>query len=109
MQILQTPFKVEDEAKKNDLLEIVSDKYCRSILNAIMDKPKSAVELTRECKIPISTVYRRIQRLHDAKMLNTSGQISEEGKKFFLYKSKIKEIQTHYNNGDIQIDLVFNQ
>lgn len=109
MQILQSPFKVEDESKKDDLLEIVSDKYCRSILNAIMDKPKSAVELSRECQIPISTIYRRIQMLHDAKMLNTSGQISEEGKKFFLYKSKIKEIQAHYNNGDVQIELVFNQ
>jgi predicted transcriptional regulator len=109
MQIVQTTFKVEDEAKKNHLLEIVSDKYCRSILNAIMDKPKSAVELTRECKIPISTIYRRIQALHDAKMLNTSGQISEEGKKFFLYKSKVKEIQVHYNNGEVQIELVFNQ
>ncbi|MFQ5440011.1 MAG: helix-turn-helix domain-containing protein [Nitrosopumilaceae archaeon] len=109
MQVLQSPIKVEDESKKDDLLEIVSDKYCRSILNTIMDKPKSAVELSRECEIPISTVYRRIQMLHDAKMLNTSGQISGEGKKFFLYKSKIKEIQTHYNNGNVTIELVFNQ
>ncbi|MDH3276562.1 MAG: winged helix-turn-helix domain-containing protein [Nitrosopumilus sp.] len=109
MQILQSPLKVEDNTKKADLLEIVSDKYCRSILNAIMDKPKSAVELSRECQIPISTIYRRIQMLHDAKMLNTSGQISEEGKKFFLYKSKIKEINACYNKGDVQVELVFNQ
>ena len=109
MQILQSPHKVEDEEKKANLLEIVSDKYCRSILNAIMDKPKAAVEITRECQIPISTVYRRIQMLHDAKMLNTSGQISGEGKKFFLYKSRIKEIQTCYNNGEVQIELVYNQ
>jgi len=109
MQVLQKPFKVEEETKKDKLLEIVSDKYCRSILNAIMDKPKSSVELNQECQIPISTIYRRIQMLHDAKMLETSGQISQEGKKFFLYKSKVKEIQTHFNCGKVQVELVLNQ
>ena len=108
MQVLQNPYKVQEESMKGNLLEIVSDKYCRSILNAIMDKPKSAMELTTECQIPISTVYRRIQMLHDAKMLYTSGSISGEGKKFFLYKSKIKEIQTNYNNGEVKVELVFN-
>ena len=109
MQVLQNPYNVEEEPMKGNLLEIVSDKYCRSILKAIMEKPKSAMDLTAECQIPISTIYRRIQLLHDAKMLYTSGHISEAGKKFFLYKSKIKEIQTNFNNGEVQIKLVFNQ
>ncbi|MDH3824878.1 MAG: helix-turn-helix domain-containing protein [Nitrosopumilus sp.] len=109
MQILQSAHKIEEESTKDNLLGIVSDKYCRSILKAIMDKPKSAMEIAMECKIPISTVYRRIQNLHDSKMLYTSGQISDDGKKFFLYKSKIKEIQTYFNNGEVQIELVFNQ
>ena len=109
MQILQSPHKIEEESTKDNLLGIVSDKYCRSILKAIMDKPKSVMDLAMECHIPISTVYRRIQNLHDSKMLYTSGSISEDGKKFFLYKSKIKEIQTHFNNGEVQVELVFNQ
>ncbi len=109
MQVLQTPFKVEEELLKDNLLEIISDKYCRGILSAIMCKPKSAMEISAECKIPISTVYRRIQMLHDAKMLYTSGSISGDGKKFFLYKSKVKEIKTHYNDGIIQVELVFNK
>jgi predicted transcriptional regulator len=107
MQVLSSPLKIE-EPLKSDLLGIVSDKYCRCILHAIMDKPKSAMEIAHECKIPISTVYRRIQVLHDAKMLYTSGSISGEGKKFFLYKSKIKEISTHFNNGEVKVELVFN-
>ncbi|MGD2107600.1 MAG: ArsR family transcriptional regulator [Nitrosopumilaceae archaeon] len=109
MQVLQSPFNVEEESLKSDLLEIVSDKYCRTILNAIMEKPKSAMEISVEGNIPISTVYRRIQVLHDAKMLYTSGSISGDGKKFFLYKSKIKEIQTNFNNGEVKVEIVFNQ
>lgn len=36
-------------------------------------QPKSVVEIIADTKIPISTAYRRIQTLHDSKMLNTYG------------------------------------
>ena len=108
MQILQSQYKIEDN-EKDTLLSILSDKYCRAIITATMDKPKSAVELTAETKIPISTVYRRLQTLHDNKLLRTSGMISNDGKKLFLYKSKIKGIQSSFENGQIEVKLVFNQ
>ena len=109
MQMLQQVFKVEDSEKKNSLLEILSDKYCRTIIETTMDKPKSVVEITAETGIPVSTVYRRIQMLSDNKLLYISGSISEEGKKFFLYKSKVKGIQTQYENGSVNVELVLNR
>ena len=109
MQVLQSVNKIEEEATKDALLSVVSDKYCRTILGAIMDKPKSVVEITAETKIPISTVYRRIQTLQDNKLIRTSGTITDDGKKLFLYKSKIKEIQCIFSNGQIEVKLMPNQ
>ena len=108
MQILQSKYQIED-TKKDTLLSILSDKYCRAIITATMDKPKSAVELASETKIPISTIYRRLQTLYDNKLLRTSGMISNEGKKFFLYKSRIKGIHSSFENGQVEVKLVFNQ
>ena len=108
MQTLQSAYKIQEDSTKEDLLSVISDKYCRSILEAIMDKPKSATEITAETKIPISTVYRRIQTLHDNRLLGTSGAITEEGKKMFLYKSKIKGFQSTFNGGKIEVELMFN-
>ena len=79
MQTL-TQLKIEEPEIKESFLEILSDKYCRAILEAIMDTPKSAIEVSREKIIPLSTVYRRIQQLHDSKMIRTSGIITDEGK-----------------------------
>lgn len=107
MQILQSQYQIED-TKKDTLLSILSDKYCRAIITATMDKPKSAIELTAETKIPISTIYRRLQTLYDNKLLRTSGMISNDGKKLFLYKSKIKGIHGSFENGQVEIKLVFN-
>lgn len=108
MQAL-TQLKIEEPERKESFLEILSDKYCRSILEAIMDTPKSAIEVSREKIIPLSTVYRRIQQLHDSKMIRTSGVITEEGKRLFLYKSKIKEVNTSFSNGKIDVEVVFNK
>lgn len=108
MQSLIEGRKIEDDSRKDAILEVISDKYCRSILENTMEKPKSAMEISSETKIPISTVYRRLQTLHDNKLLGISGSISQDGKKYFLYKSRIKAISTSFNNGSIEIEVLPN-
>ena len=100
--------KIEDEERKQPLLEIIADKYCRTILETTMTKPKSAIEINFETKIPISSIYRKLQTLHDNKLVGVSGIISEEGKKNFLYKSKVKQISASINGGLIEIQIVPN-
>ncbi len=108
MQTLQHAFRIEEIEKKDSLLEILSDKYCRAIIESITCQPKSVMEITAETKIPISTVYRRIQILHDNKLLKTSGIITDDGKKLFLYKSKVKGIQSVFNDGKTEVELILN-
>jgi len=108
MQTLQQSFIIEEAGKKDDLLEILSDKYCRAILESIMHKSKSVIEITAESNIPMSTVYRRIQMLHDCNLLKTSGIITDDGKRLFLYKSKVKGIKSTFNDGKTEVELVLN-
>ena len=108
MQTLIQGRKIEEDDRKNAILEIMSDKYCRAILEATMDKPKSAMEISAESKIPISTVYRRLQTLHDNKLLGISGSISDDGKKYFLYRSKVKAISSSFNGNQVEIEVVPN-
>lgn len=84
----------EDASK---ILWILSDSYCRTILQSIKYAPKSCMEISAECRIPISTVYRRTQYLHDQKLVHTSGSISDDGKKYFLYKSRVKSVETQFD------------
>ena len=86
----------------------MADRYSRTILESTIDMPKSANDLSNECGIPISTAYRRVQRLHASKLLGISGSISQDGKKYFLYKSKVKSISTCFNNGSIEVEIVPN-
>lgn len=108
LEVLQSQYEIKEDVKNDALLSALSDKYCRSILEATMDKPKSVTELAAETKIPISTIYRRIQTLHDNRLLHISGMISNDGKKLFLYKSKIKGFKSRYDGGKIEVELAFN-
>ena len=108
MQTIQQTRKIEDDQRKEAILDIMSDKYCREILRITLDKPMSSIEIGSESKIPISTIYRRLQNLHDNKLLRISGCISEDGKKYFLYKSKVKGISASCNGNDLEINIVPN-
>jgi DNA-binding transcriptional ArsR family regulator len=105
MQTLLEGKKVDEDGKKEAILELLADKYCRSILRDTMSKPK---EISAETKIPISTVYRRLQSLYDNKLLRISGTISDDGKKYFLYKSRVKAIFTSFNGNFVEVEVVPN-
>ena len=106
-ELIQTKKVLEDE-KKQVILEILADKYCKQILHNTLEKPKSAMEISGEKKIPISTVYRRLQTLYDAKLLSISGSINQDGKKYFLYKSKVKSIALHCDLEVTSIEIIPN-
>jgi len=108
MQTLQQGFIIEETERKNSILEILSDNYCRIIIESIMYKPKSVMEITIETQIPMSTTYRKIQILHDNKLLKTSGTITDDGKKSFLYKSRVRGIQSVFKDGKIEVELILN-
>lgn len=108
MQELIQTRKIMDDERKQIILEVLADKYCKQILHDTLEKPKSAMELSSDKKIPISTVYRRLQTLYDAKLLAISGSINEDGKKYFLYKSKVKSISLQCNLEETNIEIVPN-
>ena len=109
MQVLDHVFKIEDISKKDNILEVVADKYCRAILDTTMYKPKSVMDIAIDAKIPLSTAYRRLQFLEGQKLLWISGEINEDGKRMFLYKSKIRGIRCMFNQEQVEVEMILNR
>lgn len=68
------------------------DSYCVKILNMIRNDFKSAIEISTGSNLSLTTVYRRIHVLQECGLLEVMGKIRSDGRKFFLYKSKIIEL-----------------
>lgn len=100
---------IQDEKIKQSYLNAISDEYSRRLLDAIMDIPKSSLEISHEAQIPLRTVYRKIQTLHDSNLLKVSGAITDDGKKYLLYKSKIRSIITKYSKNTLLVKVTKNR
>ena len=75
------------------LEELLSDAATKRILESIRAEPKSTAQLCAECNIPISTAYRKIQKLYDNRCISKLGTINEAGKREILYKSNVSVVK----------------
>ena len=91
-------FNSTQSEKKFSIPKILGDSYCVTILKTVKEIPKSVVEIHHDTRIPISTLYRRVQFLHDLNLLKISGSINSDGKKYFLYKSQVKSIKIKFDD-----------
>tara|TARA_B100002049_G_C15779564_1_gene250162 strand:- start:159 stop:497 length:339 start_codon:yes stop_codon:yes gene_type:complete len=106
MQISTWPTIIDDD-RKQIYIRMVSDRFSIKIITAIINNSKTAVEISKETSIPISTVYRRIKFLQENKLIKVSGGINKNGK-FFVYQSKIKEVEITFNGRSIKVSVTPN-
>jgi transcription initiation factor IIE alpha subunit len=108
LQSLETVKKIYDDNEKDALLAIPTDRFIRKILPCIIEKEKSAAEISKETGISICTVYRKIQSLQEQKLVKTTAIITSQSKKVFLYQSRIKSIHVKFENGFLDVQIIPN-
>ena len=93
------------QLKKYDVtqkvIEMLADAESRAIIFSIIRKGKTAAELSEKHKIPLSSVYKKISDLEELTLIRVdSWQISEKGRRFKVYKSRIKNAEINIKKPD---------
>ena len=101
------------QLKKYDVtqkvIEMLADAESRAILFSINQKGKTASELSVKHKIPLSSVYKKILELQKLTLIKVdSWEISEKGRKFKVYKSRIKNAQINIKKPEPTLILIPN-
>ena len=107
-----TDFKLlaRDSNLRKAILKALSDEYSRTIMNKTIEKPKSVVDIVKECDIPMTTAYRRVHELEGNKILKVAGSIvTDDGKKYFLYQNRLKSIYVVFGLEELDIQIVENE
>jgi DNA-binding Lrp family transcriptional regulator len=105
-------FKIlaRDSEFRKAILKALSDDYSRTIMNATIEKPKSVVDLVKECNIPMTTAYRRVHELEENKILKVTGSIvTDDGKKYFLYQNRLKAIYVVFGLESLDVQIIDNE
>ncbi|MGO9645840.1 MAG: ArsR/SmtB family transcription factor [Candidatus Bathyarchaeia archaeon] len=98
---------IAKELSKQRILTAIADPYSRRILVASIQNSVSALELSVECGIPITTVYRRIEELVQAGLVAAvKASRTKEGKWLELYRCLVKRIDISLENGTLFVGIV---
>jgi predicted transcriptional regulator len=100
---------VREEETKQRILMAIADEYSRNILMRTRDEPVSALVLSKNYGIPITTVYRRIEELVQAGLLGAvKSSRTSDGKWYELYRSLLRRIQVSFDEGNMQVEVEIN-
>ncbi|MFB5645000.1 MAG: transcriptional regulator [Nitrosopumilaceae archaeon] len=89
---------IQDQDLAKIFLESFGDPDKKAILNAVLDKPHIVSDILKNCKIPQTSGYRKINSLINDGLLIPNGQsITSDGKKVTKY-------ETLFNNINIEIE-----
>ena len=101
------------QLKKYDVtqkvIEMLADAESRAIIFSIIRKGKTAAELSEKHKIPLSSVYKKISDLEELTLIKVdSWRISDKGRKFKIYKSRISNAEISIKNPEATLVLTPN-
>ncbi|MDE1725507.1 MAG: helix-turn-helix transcriptional regulator [Thaumarchaeota archaeon] len=92
------------ETKEELILHTLLDRHSRTILSVTKDEALTALKISENCNIPLSTVYRRLQLLRKLHFLHVSCTIRQDGKKLLSFQNKISGIDISWDQGQLQIN-----
>tara|TARA_B100000949_G_scaffold223422_1_gene225888 strand:+ start:421 stop:792 length:372 start_codon:yes stop_codon:yes gene_type:complete len=100
---------ITNEKQKEAILNALLDEYSRKIIDSTIDKSKSITEIIREQNIPMTSTYRRVKLLVDSKLIKVErSMVTEDGKRYYLYLSSIKNASITYNEGELIVEITPN-
>lgn len=82
----------EDEPMLQDVLDALDDPACRTILRKL-DEPMTAKEFTDISEIPLSTMYRKLDLLSEASLVDERTEIRQDGQHTSRYALAVEEIR----------------
>jgi predicted transcriptional regulator len=81
------------------IIESLSNICTRSVLFAVKNESKDVTQIADELKISLSTVYKTLATLEDLALAEVDRyEISSEGKKIKLYRSRIGKVEITLEN-----------
>jgi predicted transcriptional regulator len=96
-----TDSSVADDSDLATLVDLFDDEHVRTILAATSAEPLSAAALSDRCDLSTSAVYRRLDRLVDADLLEERTRPRSDGHHDTVYVAAIDRFELRVDDGDI--------
>ncbi|SFR30887.1 MULTISPECIES: ArsR/SmtB family transcription factor [Halorubrum] len=96
--MVRDPSREPEPPSVDEVLDALADDAARRIVAALTE-PKTASELSEECDIPLSTTYRKLEKLTDASLLSESTDIRRDGQHTTRYSVSFDTVTVSVDDG----------
>jgi DNA-binding transcriptional ArsR family regulator len=93
----------QPSADPEEVLSLLSDDYARDILLATREEAVPARELADQLDVSRATVYRRLNRLQDAGLVDTSLAIHSDGHHRKQFQATVDEVSLSFEDGAVTV------
>lgn len=100
---LQRRPSVTDDLDADEILDLLDDEYVQSILLQTRNDAMSAKELSEECGISLSTIYRRTERLIEYGFLAERRIAQPDGNHYSVYEAQLDELTVRLTDEGFEI------
>ncbi|GAB6880708.1 helix-turn-helix domain-containing protein [Halorubrum gandharaense] len=102
--MVREPSRDEEPPAPSDVLEALADDASQRFIAALTE-PKTASELSEECDVPLSTTYRKLEKLTDASLLEESTEIRRDGQHTTRYSVAFDDVTVSVGeDGDLVVE-----
>jgi len=96
--MVRDPFADEEGPELQAVLDALDDPACREIVSALSE-PMTAEEISDATDIPLSTTYRKLDRLTEASLLEEGVEIRSDGQHASRYVVAFDEVSIGLSEG----------
>lgn len=82
-------------------LELLADSYAREVMNQLGDGPTAAPELVERCPFSRTTVYRRLDELEAAGLVDVTLELRRDGNHRRVYEPAIEELRVSVSDDGV--------
>ncbi|WP_435074956.1 helix-turn-helix domain-containing protein [Halorubrum sp. HHNYT27] len=93
------------DGRNDELLELLGQELVRQVLAATSREPLSAKELSDECDVAPSTIYRRAEEMVACDLLVERTQIESDGSHHSVFAANIDHLDIDVDDGTIDVDV----
>jgi predicted transcriptional regulator len=96
---------VSEDASADVVLELLGEERVRQILAATSREPLSAKELSEECDVALSTIYRRVEDMVANDLLVERTRIEADGSHHSVYEANVDHLDIDIEDGTIELGI----
>jgi DNA-binding HxlR family transcriptional regulator len=95
----------QTDVSSGELLELLGDPYTRCVLTAVVDAPKSGSDIVEETDVSKATVYRRLEELCEAGIVESRTVFDPDGHHHEEFESVVDSVAVDFDDGTLSAEV----